>query len=291
MAVFFVLSVWVLPGAAVTWGKPDAVHTNVGAMVTDSPQFPEFPTFPAWCSGILIHPCVFLTAGHCTAAEEFEANGITTVWVTFDQETSNESTLLDVEQVITHPDYDLGPQSNPHDVGVLILAKRIDDIKPAILPKEGLLDALKANHELEYGNDKAKFPVVGYGDTLSWPPPETSFSFERQFALSEYRALLPAWLRLSQNQATGDSGTCDGDSGGPAFWTEPDGTETVVGLNSWGDVNCVTSGFYYRVDIPETLDFINDVISRVDVVKKDYCKIDDWRRKKTKEKGLSVPNL
>ena len=76
---------------------------------------------------------------------------------------------------------------------------------------------MKANHELEYGNDKAKFPVVGYGDTLSWPPPETSFSFERQLALSEYRALLPAWLRLSQNQATGDSGTCDGDSGGPAF--------------------------------------------------------------------------
>ncbi len=144
--VYFVLSVWVLPGTAVTWGEPDAEHTNVGAMVTDSGQFPPFL---AWCSGILIHPRVFLTAGHCTDAEELEEAEVRTVCVSFDRKTSNKSTLLAVEQVITHPDYDGGPQSNPHDVGVLILAKRIDDIKPAILPKEGLLDALKANHELE----------------------------------------------------------------------------------------------------------------------------------------------
>ena len=257
MMVFFVLSVWVLPGAAVTWGEPDVEHTNVGAMVTDSPQFPPFL---AWCSGILIHPLVFLTAGHCTDAEELDAAEIGNVWVSFDQYLTDQPTLHEVDEIITHPDHYWGPQSNPHDVGLLILAKPIYNIKPAMLPEEGLLDALKASHELGHGNDKAKFPVSGYGDTLSWPPPETSFSFERQFAVSEYRSLLKAWLRLSQNQATGDGGTCSGDSGGPAFWTKPDGTEIVVGLNSWGDVNCITSGFYYRVDIPETLYFINDVI-------------------------------
>jgi secreted trypsin-like serine protease len=274
MAVFFVSSVWVLPGAAVTWGEPDAEHTNVGAMVTDPPQFPPFP---AWCSGILIHPCVFLTAGHCTAAEEFEANGITTVWVTFDQETSNHDTLLAVEEVITHPDYDWGPQSNPHDVGVLILEEPVpDEIPPAVLPPYvGFLDYKHDNKQLKHGTDKAKFTVVGYGDTLSWPPPDLSPNYERQYAVSEFRALLKAWLRLSQNQATGDGGACYGDSGGPAFWTESDGTKILVGLNSWGDVNCVTSGFYYRVDIPETLDFIKDVISRVDVTGNGYCKIDD----------------
>ncbi|MFN2289771.1 MAG: trypsin-like serine protease, partial [Anaerolineae bacterium] len=77
--------------------------------------------------------------------------------------------------------------------------------------------------------------------------------------------LLKAWLRMSQNQATGDGGTCYGDSGGPAFWTDPDtGTEVLVGVTSWGDAPCVSSAFNYRVDIPETLDFIADVIAGLD---------------------------
>jgi hypothetical protein len=79
--------------------------------------------------------------------------------------------------------------------------------------------------------------------------------------VSEYRALLKAWLRMSQNQATDDGGTCYGDSGGPAFWEDPEnGNETLVGITSWGDAQCVSSGFNYRVDIPDTLDFIADVI-------------------------------
>ena len=66
---------------------------------------------------------------------------------------------------------------------------------------------------------------------------------------------------MSQNQATDDGGTCGGDSGGPAFWTDPDyGTEILVGITSWGDPYCVATGFNYRVDIPETLDFIDSVI-------------------------------
>jgi hypothetical protein len=94
-----------------------------------------------------------------------------------------------------------------------------------------------------------------------WPPPDVYYEDQRQFAVSEYRALLKKWLRMSQNQATGDGGTCYGDSGGPAFWTEPDGTEILVGITSWGDAVCVASGFNYRVDIPDTLDFVDIVIA------------------------------
>ena len=39
------------------------------------------------------------------------------------------------------------------------------------------------------------------------------------------------------------------------------GTETLVGVTSWGDASCVSSAFNYRVDIPETLGFIADVIA------------------------------
>jgi hypothetical protein len=166
---------------------------------------------------------------------------------------------------MTHPDYWWGPTSNPHDVGVLILAESVTGIKPASLPYEGLLDDLKAAGQLNQGKTKAKFTLVGYGGTLEWPPPDITYEDQRQFAESEYRALLKAWLRMSQNQATGDGGTCGGDSGGPAFWMDPEtDTEILVGITSWGDPNCISTGFNYRVDIPDTLDFIADVFAGVE---------------------------
>jgi secreted trypsin-like serine protease len=69
---------------------------------------------------------------------------------------------------------------------------------------------------------------------------------------------------MSQNQASGDGGTCGGDSGGPAFWEDEKGTEVLVGITSWGDPFCISTGFNYRVDIPETLGFIADVIGSLD---------------------------
>jgi hypothetical protein len=111
--------------------------------------------------------------------------------------------------------------------------------------------------------------VVGYGATLHWPPsppdPRYTYDNRRQCAESEYQALLPAWLRMSQNQATGDGGTSYGDSGGPAFWVDPDtGQEILVGITSWGDVPCVATGFNYRTDIPETQVFLGLVRGLVD---------------------------
>lgn len=77
----------------------------------------------------------------------------------------------------------------------------------------------------------------------------------RRVAVSEYRALLKAWLVMSQNQAAGDGGTSYGDSGGPAFYSD-NGTDIFVGITSWGDIPCVATGINYRVDIPDTLEFI-----------------------------------
>lgn len=255
VAVVVLMVMGVQPVLAITWGEPDTTHTNVGAMVVDWPDYGPYQV----CSGTLIHPRVFLTAGHCTSG--WEGTGVTTFWVNFDEYALNAATLLDVEQVITHPDYNWGPTSNPHDVGALVLAQPVEGIDPATLPDEGFLKELKKDGQLRQGSAGAKFTVVGYGATLDWPPPDTYYEDKRQSAESEFQALLKSWLLMSQNQATGDGGTCFGDSGGPAFWTDPNtGDEILVGITSWGDAVCVASGFNYRVDIPDTLGFIDDVI-------------------------------
>ena len=251
------LLIGVLPAAAITWGEPFTDHTNVGAMVVDWPGYGPWQV----CTGTLIHPRVVLTAGHCT--DGWEGSGVETFWVNFDQDALNEGTLLLVEEVITHPDYWWGPTSDPHDVGALVLAEPVTGIEPANLPYEGFLDDLRAAGRLKQDKgERAKFTLVGYGGSLDFPPPEVFYEDKRRFSTSEYRALLKSWLRMSQNQATGDSGTCYGDSGGPAFWVDPDtGVETLVGVTSWGDVPCVSSAFNYRVDIPDTLNFIDAVIA------------------------------
>lgn len=255
VALLVILAVGVLPVGAITWGELDTTHTNVGAMVVDYPGYGPVQ----WCSGTLIHPRVFLTAGHCTDA--VEAYGITQVWVNFDSYALNEKTLLDVEQVITHPDYYWGPTSNPYDVGILVLKKPVKKLELASMPAPYYLDQLLDEGLLHDGSDRATFVVVGYG---LQEPPGFAGDDMRRVAYSEYRALLNAWLRMSQNRATDDSGTCYGDSGGPAFWVEPDGTEILVGVTSWGDAQCKSSGFDYRVDIPETLSFIDSVIASLD---------------------------
>lgn len=244
-----------VPANAITWGEPDEHHDNVGAIVIDFPGYGLIPL----CSGTLIHPRVFLTAGHCT--RNIESLGEGTLYVNFEPDALNPQKLIPVADVVTHPQYDGGtPRSNPWDVGILILAEPVTDVVPAILPGEGFLDELLMNDLLKKHGDKATITVVGYGGTLNWPPPEITYDNIRQFALSEMRALLTTWLVMTQNNATDNGGTCYGDSGGPAFYTEPDNTEILVGITSWGDTPCVATGFYYRADIRETLDFIDEVI-------------------------------
>lgn len=241
---------------AITGGQPDGnAHPYVGLVVFDDADG------PAWrCSGTLLSPTVFLTAGHCT-------EGAVGARVWFEPEVVDPNypfgggTSIEAAQIHTHPDYWWGPTSNPHDVGVLILEPGVTVSEFANLPSEGFLDQLKAEGELRSGREGAKFIVVGYGLGLEWPPPVFTPGLQRQVAESEYLKLLKAWLVMSQNQAPGrdDGGTCFGDSGGPAFWTDPDsGDEILVGITSWGDAVCVATGFNYRVDISDTLDFICD---------------------------------
>jgi secreted trypsin-like serine protease len=78
----------------------------------------------------------------------------------------------------------------------------------------------------------------------------------RRVSESQYVALTPVHLHLSQRAVFGESGSCFGDSGGPIFWDDPQGNEILVAVTSTGDMQCIATGLDYRVDIPDILAWI-----------------------------------
>ena len=75
----------------------------------------------------------------------------------------------------------------------------------------------------------------------------------RYVAVGSVNALNKSWIRASMNPATGDGGTCYGDSGGPIFY---DNTNMVVALVSWGITPCIGVDYQFRTDTALALDFV-----------------------------------
>jgi hypothetical protein len=87
--------------------------------------------------------------------------------------------------------------------------------------------------------------VVGYLDT-------------REYAVSTLNAVGPGCLRLSQNQATGNGGTCYGDSGGPNFLGD---TGTIAAITITGDAVCRSTNVVYRLDTESARAFLDDYVT------------------------------
>jgi len=251
---------------AITLGTIDASNTysNVGALVVQ--RLSDGQLFPI-CTGTLIGPTVFLTAGHCTAYVESLTPGSYLVGASFSNLigwgdlTPAHPKFAAATSVVTDPDYNRA-QSDPADLGVLILAARdTRGIAPATLPTAGLLDQLAAKGTLK----NAKFVAVGYGlqdrTTGGGTPTFADLNPEpRQFALSTFNSLGPGYIRLSQNPATGNGGTCFGDSGGPNFL--PVNNALVLAATTvTGDSNCRSTNVDYRLDTQTARKFLGQFVS------------------------------
>jgi secreted trypsin-like serine protease len=243
------------PVHAITDGELDGNgHPNVGLMVAL-----DASGNPMWrCSGTLVSPRHYLTAGHCT----YGAARVT-IWFDADIDSGRPGNGYPYAGPFsgtpyTHPNY--SPASFVvNDVGVVVLDSDAGAPPYATLPRVGDLDRLATRR----GKQDMTFTAVGYGlqksfpDAASW---KTQSDRVRMVASPKLLQInVPGFtgdfsILLSNNANTG--GTCFGDSGGPNFI----GNSSVIGgVTSFGiNGNCAGTGGVFRMDTDNVRNWLKE---------------------------------
>lgn len=242
------------PAGAVTDGTLDGNgHPYVGLMVAQ-----DASGTPLWrCSGTLLSPTVYLTAGHCTESPAAHVE----IWFAADVQSGVPANGYPTKGDVggtphTIPSYD--PDAfYLHDVGVVVLDRPVPMATYGQLPGLNQLDALKPSRS-------TTFTSVGYGLQKAFPDAASWKESALKIRMVAHPHLLqvntgftgPQSLLLSNNANTG--GTCFGDSGGPNFL----GTSNVVaGVTSFGiNPTCAGTGGVFRADRAEVLAFVNSYL-------------------------------
>jgi len=261
------------PAGAITGNfQDDSVHTYVALIAF----YDANDEFTHRCSGSLLTPTVFLTAGHCTDATTGATHA--RLWlqqdagVGFDPATGTPapSGYPVSSDVTSHQLHNYGFANfagfpNTRDVGLVILDRPITQTnqaslvtKYASLVKVGGLDRF----EKRRGQQEVTFTASGYGLTLSNPVKTVSFRkrlMATQTLVNLNSALTSGFnIQLSANPGNGRGGTCGGDSGGPGLY---DATDTIVAVNSFGlNQWCRGVDFMYRVDQAEVQSWIRATV-------------------------------
>ena len=277
------------PASAITNGRPDGGdHPYVALMQTyDANRVPL-----EVCSGSLVSPTLFLTAGHCV--EEPRAVHAE-IWL------EHGPILPDVNYLLAlfldpsftgscnhtpafhgYPcDGDSGGTPHAHpgfcfDCRPGLANEVSDDVAVVTLDRPvpeaavGRFADLPAPRQVETLANRSMIDLVGYGVQYQqkgipgkyfqapppgsrWANPGTRMRAAAELVTGSFAgADERIRFTLNANQDTG--GMCFGDSGGPDLLG---GTDTVLAVNSFvTNANCSGVGYSQRVDIPEVLTWI-----------------------------------
>jgi len=254
LTVVALLAVTVVPALAITDGELDGDgHPYVGLMVAQ-----DGSGNPLWrCSGTLLSPTLFLTAGHCTEAPAAHVE----IWFDADVESGIPANGYPLTGDVGGTPY-THPQYNPnafflYDLGVVVLDSPMVMSGYGALPAQDVLDGLKTKR----GKQDTTFTAVGYGLQMSFPDAASWKENNERVRYVAYPKLIqintPGFtgdfsILLSNNTNTG--GTCFGDSGGPNFIGK---SNVIGGVTSFGmNGNCAGTGGVYRVDRADDLDWL-----------------------------------
>jgi trypsin len=230
--------------AAITNGTPDGTaHPYVGIAVSGD----------VFCSGTLLSPTVFLTAGHCTDA--FASTGEPT-FVTTDPNASPTSVYVTGTPNTQPGFFNIPPQgvgvpaSVGSDLGIVVLDTPIAASRYAQLPTIGAVTG------------GASVALVGYGAQGSVPAAHgrrPTFTFLRTRAtatvINDKNTNGDQFVRVSTNPGRGQGGIGPGDSGAPAILAD-DLTIGAIGSHGASPLGDGTA-YFSRLDTAAAHAFID----------------------------------
>ncbi len=258
------------PANAITGNfEPDFEHEYVGLITF----YDEDGEYSHRCTGSLISPTVFLTAGHCVTLDDATGELATSARIYFQQDAGADyDPVTDTPASSGYP-YTGGVTASEFHAfdyqGISVPATN-NDVALVILDEPYMLDtygSLAAPGTLEqYGTGPdARVTVSGYGVTYVNGNPAATESYRS-------RLMANTWIigtggvanginvQLSSAPGRGGGGTCFGDSGGPTLLY---GTDTIVAVTSFGMSRNVCGGteFNFRVDTVAVQQWMQSVLT------------------------------